>query len=383
MLLGMDDAQQADLRTALKDVANVVRSTTPAELIADEYRSVNPGAAIVAVRSDTPQRFGLIHNISAAGGVVIVVSETKDPELILRSMRAGAREFVLDSDHEELRLAVRTHAKVTYGGGEIGQVVTIFGAKGGVGATAIATNLAGAMQRRSLRTCLVDLDLYLGDVLAFLDIPGSYSITDVLANMSRLDRELLATSVTKHRSGVSVLAQSSKVEEAEQIKGPEITALLEFLRRNYDFVIVDGVRGFDEISLAALDSSQHVFMTLTQDVPAVRNGQRCLELFGRLQYDQGRIKLLLNRYQKASKITMEVVSETLGQQLTHTISNDFLLLIDAINRGVLLTEVAPRARITQDIEGLIPHLLPERAPRLRRQSLLGTLFGKKVADGTT
>jgi pilus assembly protein CpaE len=379
----MDDAEQADLRLALKDVANVVRSKTPAELIADEYRSINPGAAIVSVKSDTPQRFGLIHNIAAAGGIVIVVSESKDPELILRSMRAGAREFVLESDHEELRLAVRTHAKVTFGTGELGQVITIFGAKGGVGATAIATNLAGAMQRRSLRVCLVDLDLYLGDVLAFLDIPGSYSITDVLANMSRLDRELLATSVTKHRSGVSVLAQSSKVEEAEQIKGPDVTALLEFLRRNYDFVIVDGVRGFDELSLAALDGSQHVFMTLTQDVPAVRNGQRCLELFGRLQYDQGRIKLLLNRYSKASKITVEVVGETLGQPLTHTISNDFLLLIDAINRGVLLTEVAPRARITQDIEGLIPHLLPEKAPRMRRQSLLGTLFGKKVADGTT
>ena len=383
LLLGMDDAEQADLRLALKDVANVVRSKTPAELIADEYRSINPGAAIVSVKSDTPQRFGLIHNIAAAGGIVIVVSESKDPELILRSMRSGAREFVLESDHEELRLAVRTHAKVTFGTGELGQVITIFGAKGGVGATAIATNLAGAMQRRSLRVCLVDLDLYLGDVLAFLDIPGSYSITDVLANMSRLDRELLATSVTKHRSGVSVLAQSSKVEEAEQIKGPDVTALLEFLRRNYDFVIVDGVRGFDELSLAALDSSQHVFMTLTQDVPAVRNGQRCLELFGRLQYDQNRIKLLLNRYAKASKITVEVVGETLGQPLTHTISNDFLLLIDAINRGVLLTEVAPRARITQDIEGLIPHLLPEKAPRMRRQSLLGTLFGKKVADGTT
>jgi pilus assembly protein CpaE len=383
LLLGMDDAEQADLRLALKDVANVVRSKTPAEQIADEYRSINPGAAIVSVKSDTPQRFGLIHNIAAAGGVVIVVSESKDPELILRSMRSGAREFVLESDHEELRLAVRTHAKVTFGTGELGQVITVFGAKGGVGATAIATNLAGAMQRRSLRVCLVDLDLYLGDVLAFLDIPGSYSITDVLANMSRLDRELLATSVTKHRSGVSVLAQSSKVEEAEQIKGPDVTALLEFLRRNYDFVIVDGVRGFDELSLAALDGSQHVFMTLTQDVPAVRNGQRCLELFGRLQYDQNRIKLLLNRYTKASKITIEVVGETLGQALTHTISNDFLLLIDAINRGVLLTEVAPRARITQDIEGLIPHLLPEKAPRMRRQSLLGTLFGKKVADGTT
>ena len=189
------------------------------------------------------------------------------------------------------------------------------------------------MQRRGLRVVLVDLDLHLGDVLSFLDVAGTYSITDVLANMNRLDRDLLATSVTKHRSGISVLAQSSKVEEAEQIKAQDVSALLEFLRRNYDFVIVDGVRGFDELSLAALDGSQHVFLALTQDVPAVRNGQRCLELFGRLQYDQQRIKILLNRYQKASKITVEVVSETLGQPLTHTISNDFILLIDAINRG--------------------------------------------------
>ena len=382
LLLGVDDAQHADLRLALKDVANVVRSKTPAEQIADEFRNINPGAAIVSVRADAPNRFGLIHNVSAAGGVVIVISATKDPELILRSMRAGAREFVLESDHEELRVAVRTHARVTITGGDVGQVVTIFGAKGGVGATAIAVNLAGSMQRRSLRVVLVDLDLHLGDVLSFLDVAGSYSITDVLANMSRLDRELLASSVTKHRSGINVLAQSSKVEEAEQIKAQDISALLEFLRRNYDFVIVDGVRGFDELSLAALDGSQHVFLTLTQDVPAVRNGQRCLELFGRLQYDQNRIKLLLNRYQKASKITTEVVSETLGHPLTHTIANDFILLIDAINRGVLLTDAAPRAKITQDIEALIEHLMPEKMPRMRRQSLLGTLFGKKVADGT-
>ena len=96
-------------------------------------------------------------------------------------------------------------------------------------------------------------------------------------------------------------------------------------------------------------------MMLTQDVPAVRNGQRCLELFGRLQYDQQRIKLLLNRYQKASKITVEVVAETLGQPLTHTISNDF---ISADRRHQPRRAARPtrrRARkITQDIEGLDP-----------------------------
>src|SRR3954464_14800709 len=201
LLLSMDDAQQADVRLALKDVATVVRSKGPAEVIADKYRTLNPGAAIVAVRPDAPNRFGLIHNVAAAGGVVIVISPTKDPELILRSMRAGAREFVLESDHEELRLAVRTHAKMTVAGGDIGQVVTIFGAKGGVGSTAIAVNLAGSMQRRGLRVVRADPDTHLGDVLSFLDVAGTYSITDVLANMNRLDRDLLATSVTKHRSG--------------------------------------------------------------------------------------------------------------------------------------------------------------------------------------
>src|SRR4029078_11989670 len=99
LLLSMDDAQQADVRLALKDLANVVRSKTPAELIADEYRNLNPGAAIVAVRHDAPNRFGLVQDLGARGGVVIVISPTKDPELILRSMRAGAREFVLESDH--------------------------------------------------------------------------------------------------------------------------------------------------------------------------------------------------------------------------------------------------------------------------------------------
>src|SRR3954466_16047120 len=113
LLLSMDDAQQADVRLALKDIANVVRSKTPAELIADEYRNLNPGAAIVAVRPDAPNRFGLTHNLAAAGGVVIVISPTKDPELILRSMRAGTREFVLESGTQKLRLPGRAHAPIT------------------------------------------------------------------------------------------------------------------------------------------------------------------------------------------------------------------------------------------------------------------------------
>jgi pilus assembly protein CpaE len=383
LLLGGNDALEADLKMALRDVCQVVPLNVPAELIADEYRRLSPGAAIVAVSAQTPQRFGLIYNIVAAGGVVIVISPTKDPELILRAMRAGAREFVLESDHEELKLAVRSQAQVTEPVDGNGSVVTIFGAKGGVGCTTIASNLAGALQAAGARVCLIDLDFHLGDVLSFMDVAGNYSITDVLQNMGRLDRELLESSMMRHPSGVNVLAQSGKMEEAEHIKGTDIGNLLNFLRKHYNYVLLDGVKGFDEISLAALDGSQHVLMVLTQDVPAVRNGQRCLELFGRLGYDQTKVKLILNRYQKSSKITLDVVAETLRVPVSHAIANDFVSVIDAINRGLLLRDAAPRARLTQDIQSLTNLIAGSRRDQAPRRSFLGGLFGgKKVADGT-
>src|SRR5882672_25502 len=385
LLLGGNDALEADLKTALRDVCAIVPLNVPAELIADEYRRLNPGAAIVVVSAQTPQRFGLIYNIVAAGGVVIVISPTKDPELILRAMRAGAREFVLESDHEELKLAVRSQAQITESvdGGQ-GSVITIFGAKGGVGCTTIASNLAGALQAAGGRVCIIDLDFHLGDVLSFMDVAGNYSITDVLGNMGRLDRELLENSMMRHPSGVNVLAQSGKMEEAEHIKGSDIGNLLTFLRKHYNFVLLDGVKGFDEISLAALDGSQHVLMVLTQDVPAVRNGQRCLELFNRLGYDQSKVKLILNRYQKSSKITLEVIADTLKVPVAHAISNDFVSVIDAINRGLLLRDAAPRARLTQDIDGLVPLVAGPRRSETQRKRFLSGIFGnKKIADGTT
>lgn len=383
LIVGADQAVEANLRRALQNMAQVVTSAVRPEQVADEYRKVNPGAVLVAVSPQTPQNFGYIYNVTAAGGVVIVVSQTKDSDLILRAMRSGAREFVVDSDADEIQMAVRAQAAHLEAQSD-GSVITVFPAKGGVGSTMIATNLAGALQRKGMRVCLVDLDLHLGDVVSFMDIAGSYSISDLLSNLARLDRDLLETSITKHSSGVAVLAQSGRMEESEHIAPADIGKLLGVLRKHYDRVIVDGVRGFDEMSLAALDASQVVLMVLTQDVPAVRNAQRCLELFGRLGYDQHKVKLILNRYHKASKITLEVVADTLKAPVAHTITNDFVSIIDAINRGVLLVEAAPRARLTQDIADLVSLVSGESvAEKAAPKGFLRGLLSRRVADGTT
>ncbi|MEO5770318.1 MAG: AAA family ATPase [Polyangia bacterium] len=383
LIVGADQAVEANLRRALQNMAQVVTSAVRPEQVADEYRKVKPGVVLVAVSPQTPHNFGYIYNVTAAGGVVIVVSQTKDSDLILRAMRSGAREFVVDSDADEIQMAVRAQAAHLEAQSD-GSVITVFPAKGGVGSTMIATNLAGALQRKGMRVCLVDLDLHLGDVVSFMDIAGSYSISDLLSNLARLDRDLLETSITKHSSGVAVLAQSGRMEESEHIAPADIGKLLGILRKHYDRVIVDGVRGFDEMSLAALDASQVLLMVLTQDVPAVRNAQRCLELFGRLGYDQQKVKLILNRYHKASKITLEVVADTLKAPVAHTITNDFVSIIDAINRGVLLVEAAPRARLTQDIADLVSLVSGELvADKAAPKGFLRGLLSRRVADGTT
>jgi pilus assembly protein CpaE len=385
LVLGADQRVQAEIHRALKDIATVASAPATETHNLKEYILSAPGAVLVCVGNDPRGSFGVVSELCAGGLRVIVVSSSKDPDLILQAMRAGAREFVLDGDHEGLRRAVREQARTPEGESPRGSVMTLFPTRGGVGATSIATNVAGALQRRGESVCLLDFDLYLGDVLSFLDLPGTFSITDVLANMSRLDRDLLDTSVMRHPSGVRVLAQSGKVEEAEHVRPADMPSLFGFLRRHYDRIVVDGVRGFDEMSLAVLDASQKIVMILTQDVPAVRNTKRCLDLFRRLGYGEGKIMLVLNRFQKDSKITPDVIAETVGCPVSHTVGNDFAAAIESINRGLLLYDASPRSRLTKDIEALAPVLSGQAKEAGRRGGFLWNLLTKREngAPGTS
>jgi pilus assembly protein CpaE len=371
-----------ELRQLLQHAASVTSARAPRERLLDEYRALAPAAVVVAAGPGEPEALRQVSLLAAAGARVVVAGASKDPDLILGAMRAGAREFVVASDPIELIRVVLAQAQpaIASSGGDI---VTVFPTRGGVGATTLAVNLAGALQRRGSKSCLCDLDLYLGDALSFLDLPGSYSITDVIANLARLDGELLDTSLVRHASGLRVLAQSGKVEETESVRVADVKVMLDVLRRHHGHLVVDGVSGFDELSLAVLDASQHILMVLTQDVPAVRSTKRCLELFRRLGYEDGKIKLVLNRHQRGSNITAEVISEAVGLPVAHTLSNDFGSAIEAINRGLMLQEVAPRSALTRDIEALAPLLGGDGSNGPERRGFFRGLWSRKGQDGSS
>ncbi len=360
--------------SALGAVVAELGLTRAVEAAAPGARSPRPDLAVLAAAPDEDGSFRLAAALAAGGTRVLVVGR-KDPDLILRALRSGACEFVVAGDHDELRRAVRRRFRPAEAEAARGGVVAVFGAKGGAGATSVATNLAGALARGGERICLLDVDPNLGDVLSALDMPPGFSISDLLSNLRRLDRELLDGSVQRHRSGVAVVAPSDDAEIATAVGAEGITTALGLLRAHYGRVVVDGLHGFGEASLAALDASDLVLLVTTQEVTAVRDARRCLDLFRRIGYGDEKVRVVLNRYERASRVTPDVVAETLGVPVDATLANDHRALSDAIERGEIVSAVAPRSQLAQDLAGLADLVAPDAAvARSPRRSFLGRIF---------
>jgi pilus assembly protein CpaE len=355
LLAGVPSATEAVLRAQFPD-ADVRQLSGSARITREGMAELKAYAAVVWLEGVPDAAFRLMRDLDAAGVRVVAVGGQKDADLILRAMREGAKEFVVAGDEDALVNALRHQGKPPRAAG-LGRVHLVFPAKGGVGATTIATNLAGAFQARGGRTCLVDLNLRMGDVHAFLDLADGYSLSDLVRNMARTDRALLDATLLRHSSGVHVLAQSHRLDEAENVDAAAVSSLLAFLRQHYATVVVDGLRSFDEVSVAAIDESDHILLVVTQDVPAVRDARRCVELFRRLGCTD-KLRLVVNRFQR-SEIDREVISDTVGLPVAAPVANDYRAVARCVNRGRLLLEEAPRTSVTRDVEALVTLLTDE------------------------
>ena len=165
-----------------------------------------------------------------------------------------------------------------------------------------------------------------------------------------------------------MLAQSHRIEESDRVDAEAIAQLLQFLRQHYGAVVLDGLRSFDDVSVAAVDASdQIVLLVVTQEVPAVRDARRCVGLFKRLG-SEGKLKLVVNRYQKVNEINLAVIAETVGLPVAATIANDYPAVIRAVNKGVLLRDDGRRSPVARDIERPREGRRPCDAPRRGRHA---------------
>lgn len=290
--------------------------------------------------------------------MIFVSSDKTSLDVAVKAMRAGAREFLSRPiNSEELTMAFEkaTNFLLSHSSGSgSGQIYTVFSNKGGIGKTTIATNLAVSLQELTgKRVALIDLNLQLGDVTTFLDVQPSYDISYIVKNINRVDEAFLLSSMERYADyDFYILADPPYAEQAEDISSEQINTLLTVLKSVFDYVIIDTTSSFDSKTLAALDIADRILLVSMVNLPCIRNTQRCLDLFNRLNYPKEKIHLIINRYVPTDEITVEDVEDTLEQPVFWKIPNNYFTVMAAINRGVPINQIKDGGNINLNFNQL-------------------------------
>ncbi len=349
--------------------------TTPAAVFSHLGAAPRPELIVLDAGADPAPAIALasLFDVQCPGITVIVVSPAAQ-DIGTEAMHAGVRAIldseadeptirsVLDRAYENTRSRARDQDLLAAAAGpaQPGRVITVSSAKGGVGRTTVATNLAVGLARTGPgSTVLVDLDLQFGDVACALGLDPEYALPDAVQGLATRDTMVLKTFLTLHRTGLYVICGPKTPGEGDNVPADAVSRLLEMLRSEFQYVIVDTGVGMSEHVLAALDESSDVVLVSGMDVPGVRDLRKELDALTRLGLVKDSRHVVLNFVDERAGLLVSDVEATLG------VAADFLLprslaALTSVNEGVpLLQRPARREPVTKELQKLQAKLAPE------------------------
>ncbi len=289
---------------------------------------------------------------------IIMLSVNSDPDYLRQSMRAGARDFIAKPPSgDELISSVRRWGKRAHedrkveverapaGTGpmtgwapvqRVGKVIVVYSPKGGVGCTTLATNLAIGLNTDETPTVLVDTNLQFGDVSVFLNLQVKNSFLDLASRAEDIDAELAEEVLMKLDGGLRILAAPPRPEHADEVTPDQVRKVLQYLKRNFIYVVVDTHKAMDDVTLAVLDNADLLMVVATPDIPAIKDARLVFDLLAALDFPRDRVFFVLNKMDRRSGITSEAVAENLKRPVEGEIPADEKAFSAAINRGVPL-----------------------------------------------
>jgi pilus assembly protein CpaE len=288
----------------------------------------NPDAVLIDLDSDPECALEIVENVCAQGATTVMVfSEKADPELLVRCMRAGAREFLSfplapEVMEEALVRAAARKPQTKTDKKASGRLLTFMGAKGGAGATMLACNFAVALAKESnQKTVLIDLDLPLGDAALNMGITAEFSTIDALNSMERMDARFLNQLLVKHSSGVWVLAAPGRFLQY-QANTDAIDWLLYVARQEFDNVVVDLGSKLDLMGTAAYKEASTFYLVTQSSIPELRNSNRLVQQFfgGTIP----KLEIVINRYESRTLgVSEEHITKALTRAAQWKIPNDY------------------------------------------------------------
>ncbi len=267
---------------------------------------------------------------------IIVFSNEANIKLMRQSMVGGASDYMMepltesDIEHSILRVLERKEREAARRRGELdapipqGTVITVFGAKGGIGKTTISSNLAVALATEAHQSvALVDMDTRFGDVAITMDIPVERSIADLARNLDTVDRDTLNDYLVEHESGVHILPAPTRPSDWRNMTAAHVRDVVDILAQTHDFVILDTPGTFNEIVAAAIEIGTMILLVTTLDLASIKDTVLALEMLNeRFGDDEQRIKVVLNRAGMDTGVNEKDVEMTLDSPLWWRLPQD-------------------------------------------------------------
>ncbi|MHB1474333.1 MAG: AAA family ATPase [Dermatophilaceae bacterium] len=304
---------------------------------------------------------------------VILLRRRLDVAVLTQALRAGFREVVAADDLTALSDACRRSLEVSHHLAGIsgvvaavreGKVVTVFNTKGGCGKTTVATNLGAYVASTGARVLLVDLDLASGDVAISLQLRPQASVGDLVAMSGHIDKQGLASVVTKHDSGLDTVCAPSRPGEADRISGAAVGEMLRVARRSYEYVIIDTPPAFSEHVLAAFDVCDLAVLLATLDIPAVKNLKLTLDTLDLLGHPRDARIVILNRSDAKVGLRTEDVVAAIKQPIAAMIPSSSHVPA-SVNRGVPIVLDEPKHPVSLALRAFADqYILSAAAPSL-------------------
>jgi pilus assembly protein CpaE len=364
LLLVEDMPQVAQYVRNLLDTQSRIKLldvVTDGRTVIDQVREQQPDVLIVDALLQ-----GKINGLQVAGEVreagldlpIICLTVPQKPIAIGEGMGETRVLSMPFSGYDFMRLLQDMHAEHRAKAPEaMSRVYAIFGAKGGVGTSTLAYNIcASLVHHHGLRVALIDGSLQFGDLRSLLRVPeDTPSIVQLPTN--RVQKADLQDVMYHDRSGVEVLLAPPRIELAEMVTVKDVERLISLMRKVYNVIIIDTATTVDDMLLAYLDSSDELIQVVTYEWTSLQRARAMTETLKAINYDDSRVRYLVNRADSKGGLTRDSVNELLGRHPDFEVASDGILVLEANNRGQPFVQLGPDAQVTRDVDDIAHKLM--------------------------
>jgi pilus assembly protein CpaE len=340
----------------------------------------NPDVCVIDFDNDRKVAASRAEQIKTAIPTIAVFALASDsnPERIIDAMRSGCSEYLLKPPVRErvVDSLLKHEQKKRERSAPVrkGKVYSFVGVKGGTGVTTLATNIAAMAAQSGLKTLLIDQHPDLGDVSVYLSLgPHQYHFFELVHNIHRLDSELLQGFLVKHSSGLHVLPAPDSFGAGSKVPESAVESTIDFLREEYDLVLIDCAPGLNAYNVGAIDRSDAVFVVAAPELPSVRNLVRYLEHLKRYNCPKEKTRIIINRYDKRSGIREDQIEKAIRTPVSLLVPNSYTEVVNAINTGTPIS-ITARTELAETFRRWIDTLV-ERPDRLGAKQEAKRRFG--------